>query len=244
MNPELGIWLAIFKIVFGFALLIGIHEFGHAICAWLFKVKIHKFSIGMGPGFTFKNVPMVNTLIISPIVIGGYVQVDMEAVESLPLWKRMFFYSGGMLMNVLTGAVLLALIGNNFFIALWKCFFIWIAGWPIFFWALFSGQVGGAEVASSAVGPIGIGHMMLSDNFHYLGTLALLNVVIAMMNLLPIPPLDGGYMLRAILEKIIGKKWAMRVWTGLLYVGLPALLALVIYATGNDIANLLHPPTK
>lgn len=240
--PELTFWFGVFKIMFGFALLIGVHEFGHALCAWLCGVKIHKFSIGIGPGLTFKNVPMVNTLVISPIVIGGFVQVDDEAIEKQSLWKRMLFYSGGMIMNVLTAAILMSLIGNNLFSSLGTCFFIWIAGWPMFFWAIFSGQVGGAEVASSTIGPIGIGQMMVSDNFHYLGALALINLLVALTNLLPIPPLDGGHMLRAVLEKIIGKKWAQRVWLGLLYIGIPALLLLFIFATGNDIKNIIHPP--
>lgn len=243
-HPELVFWLAVFKIVFGFALIIGIHEFGHALCAWFCKVKIQKFSIGIGPGFTFRNVPMVNTLIISPIVIGGYVQVDTEAVENLSLWKRMLFYSGGMLMNVLTAAVLLALTGSNFFSSLGHCFFIWIAGWPMFLWALFSGQVSGADVAGSTVGPIGIGRMMLGDGFHYFRMLALLNVMIAMMNLLPLPPLDGGFIMRAILEKIIGKKWAMRVWKTMLVIGLPALVLLAILATTQDLNHIFHPSHK
>ena len=39
----------IFLIIFGFGLLIGIHEFGHFIAAKWAGIRTHVFAVGMGP---------------------------------------------------------------------------------------------------------------------------------------------------------------------------------------------------
>ncbi len=236
--PELNFWVAAFKIIFGFVLLIGGHEFGHAICAWLCGVKIKKFSIGIGPGFTFKNVPMVNTLVISPIAIGGLVEMDNEALENKSFWQRILVYSGGMFANVLMAIVLFMMAGASLLKAITISFVIWIAGIPLTIHAISSGA---AKTSETVSGPVGIGHMMISGQFPYWFVLALISVSLAAFNLVPLPPLDGGHILRVCLEKIIGKKWSMRVWTGLLYICLPALIVLAIYTVGNDITNIIRP---
>ena len=57
-----------------FGLLIFIHEFGHYICARIFKVKILEFSIGMGPKLVeYKSKKTDINYAISSIPIGGYV---------------------------------------------------------------------------------------------------------------------------------------------------------------------------
>ena len=64
---------------------------------------------------------------------------------------------------------------------------------------------------------------------------AFLSIILAFMNLLPIPGLDGGYVLFLILEMISGRKVPDRVMEIANTVGLVMLLALMLYANGNDI---------
>jgi regulator of sigma E protease len=64
---------------------------------------------------------------------------------------------------------------------------------------------------------------------------AFLSIVLAIMNILPIPVLDGGHALFILLEMITGRKPSDKVLVYAQYVGLAIILALVVYANGLDI---------
>tara|TARA_A100001011_G_scaffold249967_1_gene258283 strand:- start:1050 stop:2378 length:1329 start_codon:yes stop_codon:yes gene_type:complete len=69
---------------------------------------------------------------------------------------------------------------------------------------------------------------------------ALLSIILAIMNLLPIPALDGGHALIAITEILTGKKLPLRVLMPLQVAGMIVLFALLIYANGMDIVRLFN----
>jgi regulator of sigma E protease len=64
---------------------------------------------------------------------------------------------------------------------------------------------------------------------------ALLSVILAFMNFLPIPALDGGYVLFLLYEIFTGKKPSDKFLEQAQTIGMLLLLALLIYANGNDI---------
>lgn len=64
---------------------------------------------------------------------------------------------------------------------------------------------------------------------------AFLSIILAIMNILPIPGLDGGHALFTLWEIITGRKVSDRVLEIAQYIGLFLLLGLLIYANGNDI---------
>jgi regulator of sigma E protease len=68
--------------------------------------------------------------------------------------------------------------------------------------------------------------------FYWLG---LISASIAVMNLLPLPVLDGGVIVLMLIEKIKGSPISPRVQGGINYVGLALLAALMLYVTFNDI---------
>jgi regulator of sigma E protease len=68
---------------------------------------------------------------------------------------------------------------------------------------------------------------------------ALLSVILAFMNFLPIPALDGGYVLFLIYEMITGKKPNDKFLEYAQTVGFFLLMALLIYANGNDLFKAL-----
>lgn len=69
---------------------------------------------------------------------------------------------------------------------------------------------------------------------------AFLAVILAFMNFLPIPVLDGGYILFILVEMITRRKPSDKFIEKANYVGLIILVALLIYANGMDIIRAFH----
>ncbi|MBC7487696.1 MAG: RIP metalloprotease RseP [Cytophagaceae bacterium] len=64
---------------------------------------------------------------------------------------------------------------------------------------------------------------------------AMLSMVLAFMNLLPIPALDGGHVVFLLYEMITGRKPSDKFLENAQKVGMVILLALMVFAIGNDI---------
>jgi regulator of sigma E protease len=64
--------------------------------------------------------------------------------------------------------------------------------------------------------------------------------MLAVLNILPIPALDGGHVFFLTFEIITGKKPNDRFMEIAQIVGMLLLLALVLYANGNDIIRLFQ----
>jgi regulator of sigma E protease len=64
---------------------------------------------------------------------------------------------------------------------------------------------------------------------------ALLSLILAFMNILPIPALDGGHVLFLLYEMITGKKPSDKFLEYAQTVGMALLFALLIYSNGNDL---------
>lgn len=67
---------------------------------------------------------------------------------------------------------------------------------------------------------------------------ALISIMLAVMNLLPIPGLDGGHALFTLWELITRRKPSDKFMEIMQWIGLFILFALLIYANGNDIIKL------
>ncbi|MCM1178532.1 MAG: RIP metalloprotease RseP [Bacteroidales bacterium] len=78
------------------------------------------------------------------------------------------------------------------------------------------------------------------DWFSFINILALLSIMLGVMNLLPIPALDGGHIVFTIYEMVTGKKPSDRFLTVAQIIGMALLFCLMILAFGNDIARLFR----
>ena len=67
---------------------------------------------------------------------------------------------------------------------------------------------------------------------------AFLSIILAIMNIIPIPGLDGGHTIFTLWEMITRRKVSDKVLEIAQYVGLFLLLALMLFANGNDIYKL------
>ena len=78
------------------------------------------------------------------------------------------------------------------------------------------------------------------DWYRFLNILALLSIMLGVMNLLPIPALDGGHIVFCLYEMITGRKPSDRFLEVAQIIGMLLLLMLMVLAFGNDIARLIR----
>jgi regulator of sigma E protease len=69
---------------------------------------------------------------------------------------------------------------------------------------------------------------------------AFLSIILAVMNILPIPALDGGHVIFLLFEVITGRKPSDKFLEYAQIAGMILLLALLIYANGNDVLRLIR----
>ncbi len=69
---------------------------------------------------------------------------------------------------------------------------------------------------------------------------ALLSIILAIMNLLPIPALDGGHVMFLLYEIVSGRKPGDKFMEYAQIAGMMILLALLLYANGNDVVQLFR----
>ena len=109
-----------------------------------------------------------------------------------------------------------------------------------FFGRLFQGNISSGEVA----GPVGIiayiSEAVRSSAETVLRFAVLISASLGIMNLLPLPALDGGRLLFMIIEAVRGKAIPAEKEGIIHFVGLILLFGLIIFLTYNDITNLIR----
>lgn len=102
----------------------------------------------------------------------------------------------------------------------------------------------GEVSAKSVGGPIMIGKLA-GDTFSergwedFLRIMAIISISLGVFNLIPVPILDGGHIVFAVLESIRGRPLSQNVQQMFLKVGLSMILLLMVFALYNDITRVL-----
>ena len=78
------------------------------------------------------------------------------------------------------------------------------------------------------------------DWYQFCFLLALFSIMLGVMNLLPIPGLDGGHIVFTLYEILTGRKPSDSFMIVAQWIGMILLLALMLLAFGNDIGRLIH----
>jgi regulator of sigma E protease len=103
--------------------------------------------------------------------------------------------------------------------------------------------VTGRISATNLAGPAGIAHIsykVISTEkiSKFLLLLGIITVNLAVVNLLPLPILDGGHILFLIIEKLKGSPISEKTFLTAQYVGLAMILFMVVFVTYNDIGRI------
>lgn len=108
--------------------------------------------------------------------------------------------------------------------------------------AFFKGLIGGSESADQLGGPLRIAQYSAAlysiSLTAYINLAAVLSVSIGLLNLFPIPMLDGGHLLYYAIEAIRGKPLSERVIQMGFKFGMVAVLMLMIFATWQDLLQI------
>jgi len=99
------------------------------------------------------------------------------------------------------------------------------------------------ESPKGLAGPVGIiqaSYLMAQEGISkFLWLLALFSVNLVIINLLPIPIMDGGLILFTLIERIKGSPVNIKIQIVSQYIGLFLILSLVLFVTYNDIHRLI-----
>jgi regulator of sigma E protease len=120
----------------------------------------------------------------------------------------------------------------------------------IFAWAILVGlggivnQASHGTVPTDVAGPVGIATILGQARglgwTYVLWFAGIISVNLAVVNVLPLPALDGGRLLFVIIEAITGRKVNQRVEQLTHTIGMAVLLLLIVLITFSDISKLIH----
>ena len=252
-------FLTLLLAILGFSVLILVHEAGHCVAAKLCRVQVNEFWLGMGPTlFSRKVGETLYCLKLFPI--GGACVMEGEdllegesaSLRSFPRakrWKRFIILAAGVLMNFLVGYLIMLVL---YYVSNPGVPFLRVAGAALahtsdyaqLVWRSLYELVTGSVGMDQLSGPVGVtGAMMdMVVNYgfkQYAAMVAFISVNLGVMNLLPIPGLDGGRILFLLIEAVRRKPMRQEVEGYINAAFMIALFAVIIYATGNDIMRLI-----
>lgn len=249
------------------SVLVVVHELGHFLAAKKTGVLVEEFAIGMGPKL-YGRQGKETLFTIRAFPVGGFCKMrgeepkqdeegkiiprdpddvpDERSYEAKTQWQKLLILVAGSGMNIIFAWVCLfvvsLLMGKlNFIEAIGNAFLnTWRFAGLIFqsFGMLFTGQVGLDNLA----GPIGmvsmVGSFMDQGVVIVVAFTAMLSVNLGIINMFPIPALDGGRVFVVLIELISRRKFSPDLENKINYFGFIALILLALIIAVNDIMRL------
>ena len=103
-------------------------------------------------------------------------------------------------------------------------------------------MITGSADSSQLGGPIRIakitGQVAEYGIIPFLSIMAYISISLGLINLFPIPMLDGGHLMFYLIEKILGRPLSQKIQEGFFRIGLFLLLSLMFFVTFNDLKDL------
>ena len=103
-------------------------------------------------------------------------------------------------------------------------------------------MITGSADSSQLAGPIRIAKITGQVAEHgivpFIGIMAYISISLGLINLFPIPMLDGGHLMFYLIEKILGRPLSQKTQEGFFRIGLFLLFSLMFFVTFNDLKDL------
>lgn len=246
--------VALGAFLFVFALVVFVHELGHYLAARKAGVAVYEFCLGfpIGPRlctlFQYKETAFTVRL----LPLGGFVSFNQDhtphtnALQAASLGQRALILSAGSACNIGFAFGIMVLVsittqGLSLPAALGRSaevIGLVIVGTGDALWHLVAGQ-GGMD---HLMGMVGIAHLAGEAAKYGVAPLlyfsGLLSLSLGLMNLLPLPALDGGQLLLLFIERVRRKPLTTQTVEVVNLVGLAGLLLLSIFVTYRDLITL------
>jgi regulator of sigma E protease len=75
----------------------------------------------------------------------------------------------------------------------------------------------------------------------FIWLMAAISINLAVLNLMPIPIMDGGVILMLLIEMLLGRDLDLKVKEAVIKVGFVFLMVVLVFAIYNDISKILPP---
>lgn len=231
------------------ALLLGlvilVHELGHFLAAKAVGLPVARFSLGLGPVLWSRTWGGTRCC-LSAVPFGGYVLLALSGEGqylALPLWRRIVFSLAGPAANFLFALCCYAAVyavspGEHSLAGYCGRPLAWTLGTAQAMLAAIPRLFGHAQELSSLVGIVAEGGRFVGASAARLLVLGgYISVSLAVFNLLPLPPLDGGKIVCDVLVRC--RAGLARYYVPVSACGWLALIALMLYATIQDVCRYL-----
>ena len=238
------------------ALLVLSHEFGHFIVAKKTGMVVEEFGFGFPPRlFSIKKGGTRYSFNALPL--GGFVKIkgeeggfadDPGSFSARPTHTRILVLATGVVFNFILGYILflfLALYDVSWYAIFGRAFEY--LGLAILltvqaFWGVLKIALAGGDVSSFIAGPVGIVSIVrdtMSAGLPFLIQLtAFLSINLAIINILPIPALDGGRVFFILIEAVSRRKINPKISSIAHAAGFAILLLLLAIVTIYDISRI------
>jgi regulator of sigma E protease len=228
--------------ILGLSLIIVVHESGHFLMCKLFGVKTPVFSVGFGPVLASYTIGGT-AFQLAALPLGGYVAIDPTSLATKTYLQKLIINVAGITFNIIFALLLLI-------------YLMWLTGkHNIVLNGIFATYqlltrmaramfgMWRTEQRAQVMGPIGI----ISSTTQEQGTnprvfmiwwLALINLNVALFNLLPIPMLDGGHIAMDTIEALYGEPLPPEIVQRINLIFLFLFLAFLFAVSMRDIKRL------
>lgn len=223
--------------------IIWIHELGHFLAAKWLGIPVKRFSIGFGR-VLWKRSWRGTEYCLAWLPVGGYVQPDIEDDNDfyqILWWKRIGFALAGPLANIIAAVAGFALANMVMGQISFQSIFIEPFGQTLDYVGRFAAAIPAMfENPKQISGLVGIvakgGAYVGFEPLRMIQFAIMLNINLAIMNLLPLLPLDGGNIVMFISERIFPPFRKLHIPAAL--AGWVLLIAVMLYATFQDVSQL------
>lgn len=225
------------------SMIIFVHELGHFAAARLAGIPVAALSLGFGPALMKKRWKGTEYR-LSAIPFGGYLLPEATEPDDffrISPARRIFLSLGGPAANLLTAVPLLAMLnavrGSYDLYSLILLPFVQIASLLTKMAASFAAMFSHSGELMGIVGIVSSGSAFTSSSAAALSFAALISLNLALFNLLPLPALDGGKIVLALLEYISPRARALHL--PLAAGGWVLIIVLMAYVTVLDVARIV-----
>ena len=247
--------IAFISFIVVFSLVVLVHELGHFLAARKAGVKIYEFSVG------FPFSPRVLTLFrhketeftLRLLPFGGFVSFSKDGDEGADdlfgasYLNRALIMSAGSLSNIVFAFLILLpvfILGKHLLIT------EAVLASTRTGWAILSGTISvivnllsGHGSMEGLAGPVRIAAIAGQAATKGLWSLTYFTGVLSMslgvMNLLPLPALDGGQLFMLLIEALRKKPLSLKTYQAVNLIGLSLFLILTVLVTYKDIIKLI-----